>query len=471
MLAQFLVKILDPVYAPRDAKLVRCFWSPQFDAGYSRNEFVPMERLDKGVYRFGPIQWTAEGTFYFWIEEEGYETVFDYLVHRQNTPLGAWEFGHQKPEFYVRNRSVTSRDGDGINLEVFAVLSRLSDARDEIKAVQLTGQQKGLNLVPDPISVEVRQFESTILNPAGTGEDRLRMSRRTLTPKGKMYYLKSEGYPKLIGVYDPRAANRQADQAKKTPINYHLFFHPGTFHYGNVNYPWDYKYPDTIARYLFIEPRPYIGKAMAAQHEAGDNESVLVFPVGSATKWFQGLNSQSSVLRLIQEINYFIQRKAGVGIPLQPVGQLALSSFSASIAFVAQIVAESRGVLMARNILREVYCFDGFFPKEAAASEAAFFANATGWLRGDLNTRALRVYTQNSTWWNAFNQAVPGTPVATGPSGSSEAESASHSVFFAPTPFWSWYPMVLPAEGLYDNIHQLIPCWFLQHAMKLSRMR
>src|SRR5262245_45334294 len=139
MIAQFIVKVLDPAYAARDATLVRGFWAPEANAGYSRNDFIPLTRLATGVFRFGPVTWDDVGTFYFWVEEKGYQSVFDYLIHKKGQPLSSWEFGTGRPEFYVRNRDVTSSPGEGVNLEVFIVLSRLTDARTEVNVVQANG--------------------------------------------------------------------------------------------------------------------------------------------------------------------------------------------------------------------------------------------------------------------------------------------------------------------------------------------
>ncbi len=122
---------------------------------------------------------------------------------------------------------------------------------------------------------------------------------------------------------------------------------------------------------------------MVHQNIADLPKVFFVFPVGSPTQQMGNLNTQSSLLRLLQEINYWIQRMRGASFPLQPVGSTALSCFSARVRFLGSILMGPKNAPFYDKILKHIYVIDGVFAGARGKAETANFCNALKtWHRG-----------------------------------------------------------------------------------------
>ena len=173
-----------------------------------------------------------------------------------------------------------------------------------------------------------------------------------------MFYAKRVDTPQLLGIWVPQGVtvSRQrnnVDPATK-PLNFHVFYHPSP---GKLKgfYPFSFDYVDLICRYLFYFP--FLHKEMVNLHQAAAVNTIFVFPVGSARNWNGGLSGQSSVLRLLQEVAFFVQRMDRIPIPLQQVGKCAVSGFSAAGTFVNQAMTPENPHFD-EHVLREIYGFD-----------------------------------------------------------------------------------------------------------------
>jgi len=293
--------------------------------------------------------------------------------------------------------------------------------------------------------------------------------------------------PKLIAIYRPlRFGTHPAVDPHNSPLDYHLFFHPfipGTF---SPTYPFDVDYVDLIFRYLLaplstpagLNPS---GKQMVHQHEAVGQKAIFLFPVGSPKKQMGTLNTQANTLRLLQEVNYWIQRMDGVPFPLQPVGKFAMSCFSAGVRFLNAVLNGKRLPHFYDQILKEVYLFDPVFAPDirqsmttaeiAAAKRvarretAAFNRGLLRWWRTGQDNRSFRIYTQSSSYWDDLNGSTISPTLTIGPSNAKESEAARTTILFAPADnFWK---SIDPALD-YGFVHQLIPALFMEHAMSLN---
>lgn len=424
------------------------------------------------------------------VEHPGFfDAVQNMTLTQTGTPTLAFD-GAQA--LNVRNLHNHSRDGGGFNVEVFVVLGQLRDASGIVDGVKANPGPGRRALIVQPAPRDVVDFDGPILtpvdNPAGAPPAKSQLL--TASPRGKLFFAERTTPPRLIAIYDPVKKfpfvdNKNEGSPQAVPINYHLFFHPNIPATFTDPYPNSFSYIDLLDRYMLQPHKWDIGKAMVPQHTAAGEKCVFIFPVGGKTESFGNLNSQASVLRLLAEVNYFIQRMDGVPFPLQPVGDLALSGFSAGIRLVSSVLTQGRVERFNNRILRDVYCFDGVFATRDKSgkeivdtpSTLAFCAALRGWFRGGDQGRSLRVYSQSSIWLDQLKDAAPGTTIRNGRDGAREADSARSTILFTPSAFWDKAPAVIrdiavspnPTE-LFKSVHQFIPAFFMEHALKRSAM-
>lgn len=377
-----------------------------------------------------------------------------------------------------------SRDGGDFSLEIFFTLGQLRNARSAVEAVKNFPKNPRPIVAIDPGPHPVLDFIGpSVLDPAGKGWFQLRHAPKTgVTPVGKMLYAERVETPKLIGIWVPDgvAVTRQRNNVdpSKSPINFHVFYHPSPGVLSG-SYPFSFAFVDLISRYLFYFPRKH--KMMVNQQAAAGAKTVMVFPVGSPSGWYDKYGGQSSVLRLLQEVAFFLQRMHGIPIPLQPVGKCAVSGFSAGGSFVHQAIT-LENAFFDKNVLREVYAFDIRGPTPST------FAQTLGaWLRrnpgGD--PRKFRLYTTVDSWFSAHEGIDRTLTTVQGPAGARERTGPNFTAVFTPeSTFWNALNPAVPADGkpelqssyqifkpVFDDVHQLIPAIFLEHALRNSQFK
>jgi hypothetical protein len=392
-------------------------------------------------------------------------------------------------EFNTVKLGGNSRATGDFNLEVYFALGQLTDARP---AVQLVKNADSGILTLDPFTQPVIDFTGpTVVDPAATGGWNLLRQAPMLgvAPKGKMFYARRIHVPSLIAIWVPegvlvsRQRNDNVDPATK-PLNFHIFYHPSP---GKLkgSYPFSHFFIDLICRYLFYYPN--LHRQMVNQHTAAGVNSIFVFPVGDPKRWNGGLGDQNSLLRLLQEITFFVQRMALIPIPLQKVGRCAVSGFSASGRFVNQAM-QFQNAFFDKQVLREIYGFD------LRGVEAQTFANSLiAWrarnARKDSDPRKFRIYTTDSSWFSA-NRHVDRTATSfSGRAGSLESSGPNSSVVFLPVnPFWTSLNPEVTGDGKpspksaytafkpvfdknHDDVHQIMPVLFMEHALKNSQFK
>jgi hypothetical protein len=430
----------------------------------------------------------AADVFTISVDKAGFFTALQTvkIVRSATTPALIFTGAGQFQELNTLRVGGHSRDGVDFNLEIFFGLGHLRNARSSVEAVmRFRGNPRPIVAI-DPVTRPVLDFNgASVLDPAGKGWFQFRhVAMPRVTPVGKMLYAERVETPKLIGIWVPDgvAVTRQRSNVdpSKSPINFHVFYHPSP---GVLSgpYPFSFAYVDLISRYLFYFPKKH--KEMVNQQAAAGAKTVFVFPVGSPSGWYDKYGGQSSVLRLLQEVAFFLQRMHGIPIPLQPVGKCAISGFSAGGAFVNQALT-LENAFFDGNVLREIYAFD-----IRGATPTGFAQTLRSWLqrnRGrDADPRKFRLYTTVDAWFAAHEGIDPTAVPITGPAGSRERSGPNFTAMFTPeSAFWTALNPAVTGDGLpegpssyqvfnpvFDDVHQLFPALFLEHALRNSQFK
>jgi len=472
-----VIKVLKVDYSPLAAQTV----TAAFDGGAPAR--VPATKpagtfevmLPAGVTRI-TIHVANSG---FWDADQGF------TLNPGPTPTLSF-IGNQTVN--IRNVDAHTRGKDH-NVEVFVVLGQLRDA----------AKQPSIAATFNPLlpfkPQSVPSVATPILDPKGTGPATINATVSSITPGGKMFFAERVDAPKLIGIYRPaRFGIHPTENPQDSPLDYHLFFHPtikpDSFP-PSAPYPFDPStYLNLIVRYMFspllkapATPMPGIfdlidswGKQMIYQHEAAGQKAIFLFPVGGLTQQMGTLNSQANTLRLLQEVNYWIQRMDGVPFPLQPVGKLAMSCFSAGVRFLQPILNGRRIPSFHDRKLSEIYLFDPVFAanlhkgmtpeqkrralEDAAKERVAFNRGLVAWWRRGNSGRSFRLYTQSAAWRGDLHPFQV-SPTETLAAGARESEDAHSTILLSPPAFWK-------TIGSLSEVHQYIPAFFMEHAISLN---
>lgn len=376
-----------------------------------------------------------------------------------------------------------SRDGGGFSLEIYFALGQLRNARFEVEAVK-NGPKKISTI--DAVSMPVLDFTGlSVLDVGGKGwRQFIHQPIPSVVPTGRMLYAARVETPKLIGIWVPAGTTvtRQRDNTDpgKKPIDFHVFYHPSPGVLSGL-YPFSFAFVDLISRYLLLFRVKH--KGLVNQQTAAGAKTVLVFPVGDPAGWYGSYGGQASVLRLLQEVAFFVQRLHGIPIPLQPVGKCAVSGFSAGGQFVHQALIPQND-FFDKKVLREIYAFDirGVAPSTFARSLKAWRDRTAGL---DSDPRKFRLYTTDGSWFDANQDIDPSTNTVAGPAGGQERAGANTTIVHVPEfSFWRALDPEKTGDGLaappssyqifrpvFDDVHQMMPALFLEHALRNSQFK
>ncbi len=394
--------------------------------------------------------------------------------------------GDQKSR--VRNVDNHSRDGGDHSVEVIVVPGILRNANPRATEVAAAETKKHRNVFLTPRTLDILRFNDQLLSPQGSGST-FEHETKSIEPKGQFILLECIRPPKLVCIHVPQSMfdiykRRGNNDMRKVSIPYHVFFHPNTAHFEPKNYPFSHDYLDLVARYCTYAQVFNAGKAMINQHEIAEQEVVFVFPVGGRIDSFGDAQTQAGLLRLLQEVNYQLQRWLEVPYPLQDVGKVAISGFSAGITAVANVLGGKRVGLFHDELLREVYSFDGIFMTKNAdgafvqdvGATQSFINNVKSWLRNGEDDRAIRFYTQNRIFLDGLKDAIVNPTTTKGPKGSTEVFGDNGTLLHAPPGMWLGVEKdirkaaVNPGD-LSRSVHQFIPAGFMSHAIQMSKLK
>ena len=386
----------------------------------------------------------------------------------------------------VRNLDNHSRDSGDHSMEVVVVLGQLRDGAPAAKKVAADETAKGKNIFFDPRTLDIIHLADGVLVPKG-GTGVFNHTITSVTLAGTMLFAERISAPKMLAIYMPnrttKTLQRGNEEMQQVPIPYHVFFHPSTGHFAPTNYPFSHDYMDLIGRYVFYNQQWNLGKAMANQHEASGKKVVFVFPVGGRVTSFGNMNTQAGILRVLQEVNYFIQRMQGVPFPLQPLGKVGISGFSSGFRSVASVLGSRRVDVFHDKLLSEVYSFDGVFMTKDANKKDIVDVPATlntinaikAWLRGGARGRTIRIYSQSRIWLDQLRGSITNPTTVNGADNSMEVFGDSGTLLHTPSVMWRSVEPAIERIGvdvnqLQKSVHQFIPAMFMQHAIKMSKL-
>ncbi|CAN5179194.1 hypothetical protein BH09PSE6_BH09PSE6_13280 [soil metagenome] len=471
-----VVRTLDVNYATVDGAAATASFDGGAATAMTRVDAGALElAVDEGVKKIA-VSVTLDG--FFPVEQK-----LDLDADPGGTPTLALD-GRQV--LGVRNLDNHSRDGGDHSVEVVVVLGQLRNGSTRAQEVAEAEVAKKNNVFLSVRQLQIIDLEEQVLEAAGaTGT--FKHGVVDVTPTGGVLLIERIKPPKMILVYVPEVMQSKLSQGnqdlQKVPIAYHVFFHPSTGHFAPKNYPFSFDYLDLIARYAFYEQRFNAGKAMVNQHDLAGKQVVFVFPIGGRVDSFGDAGSQAGLLRLLQEINYVVQRAMLVPFPLQPVGKVAISGFSAGIETVAKILASPRIDLFHDELLSEVYSFDGMFMRLNADKKFFMDVEATNrfinhvksWLRNGEDDRIIRIYTQAQIFLNGLQGSIVNPTVVKGKRGATEVVGDNGTVLHTPPGTWLGMDADLADRcrspgDLSRTVHQMIPAMFMQHAIKFSKL-
>lgn len=291
------------------------------------------------------------------------------------------------------------------------------------------------------------------------------------------------GTPRLVAIWRPAAVDLKANQ----PVNFLVYFHP--FRPPKGPYPFDPDYVQVGQSYLG-NPRRTISHM--AQQGISAIGVVPIFPLDNPGLYEHVTATQ--VYRLIREVNFFLQMRAGAQLlsqwrVKQVVGKVAACCFSRSVIAVGSMLSQ-RGVDPPKAAefldqkLREVYALDPI-PEQASQ----FMASVVSWFRKGADGRRFRLYTEFDGWVDAFasrKSDLASGPVThsswqTGPGASSEewhGPDESFTFFHCNKDFVQPVVDIIHGGGAPSldadpgmQVHSFFPGYFLGHALRNSSLK
>ena len=278
-------------------------------------------------------------------------------------------------------------------------------------------------------------------------------------PNGKVFFAKAHSSsfptPQLVAVFVPTGL----DLKETVPV--HIFFTPYT-HIKKPPYPYGPDWNAMIDNYMVNK-----GKRFLQQHAASGRKCIFVFPVAPPKEYFQAIDSGSKLCHYLFELVYWLQRMNGLHKTSIPrLGRCAISGFSAGGNPLVSIMNTS----MNREFpeLMEVYGFD-------VANKDSFSSVSSRWWNN--GQRIVR-------WYNHYsNVKKPG--YAKDPpqmnAGALEYSGNNSTYLYTPLSFWetvckesgknndTTYECATLSRPVNDSeVHQMMPCIFMQHALKNS---
>ena len=215
------------------------------------------------------------------------------------------------------------------------------------------------------------------------------------------------------------------------------------------------------------------GKRFLSQHIASGKSCIFVFPLPAPQAYFANLQTAPSLRQFCLELVYYLRKARDMPSDLQPtLGTCALSGFSEGGRPLANVIGSS--VLgTAFPELEEIYLLDVMPPSGSSSDMGSYhrlLGLLNGWWASGKGKRKVRFYSQFYSFGASL--AVKGNFIRAN-AGAMEYQSNGTTCLYSPKHFWATISQeqtgTTPSPGYdLDNVHQLMPCMFLQHALKNS---
>lgn len=332
----------------------------------------------------------------------------------------------------------------------------------------------------------IESFTDLISTTDESDETLLTPYANTLTeldPDHDVFVLEREGnvHPKLLFVSWPRTLNPKLNEDLNTPIPYFIFIHPSlgqnmSAYYearaqkgreslksleDDAFYPygWDYLY------FIGVNNLFDFNKRIAYQVAASGKDVVSIIPILHETQGAGDLLNPAKMGNILASIQAF--QLSALGLISEEsenpqVGPVAIGAFSAGHIFVNNLLSKIQAnPALFEEQFQELYMFDA--PEGGVNS--TWVSLAQSWANKFGEDKTVRVYSQ----WvpsNAIKLLSKGQSVKTGKI-RVNAQNANRSVGIFPSLF---FKNALEMEALPDwqQVHQLIPGFFIADAMRMS---
>jgi hypothetical protein len=354
--------------------------------------------------------------------------------------------------------------GNSVICHVYsACLSLLRDA--------MPNREEHGNNAPPAYMYTVLSFDYDVLASGGAGLERFAAGRAVNVLSygdavGDLVFAKApsdSGKPEEFAVFVPRGLDLSA------PVPVHWFFSPST---GGKKLPYPYSDGDNSFNAMIHNYLIGGGKRFLSQHGAAGKDCVFVFPVPSPRTYFSNVQTASALRKACLEIVYFLRKSRGIETSFPALGTCALSGFSEGGRPLAAVIGSSP-TGNAFPELEELYLLDVMPPSGSSADTGSYhrlMGLLNGWWSCGKGKRKVRCYSQ----FYAFGLplAVRGQLSASN-GGALEYRAEGTTCLYTPKRFWAAVEQeqsgstTNPGYEL-DNVHQLMPCMFLQHALRNS---
>ena len=289
---------------------------------------------------------------------------------------------------------------------------------------------------------------------------------------GQLCYLMtpdSSARPRLAAVYVPSGIEWDK------PVPLVTFLTPYT-HKKAGNYPWSTDFNAMLDNYLING-----GKRLLAQVNSSGRKCVFVFPIPLPHGFYDAVHQAADMRRYLLEIVYWLQRKIGQQrLPQPALGRCAVAAFSAGGNAMRHLLQSAAGGGF--DELKEVYGLDVV---NAAGGYPAFRKALAAWWK---DGRRVRFYETDHAGnaWAGLGPSFKLQPSGNSVGGALEYQGKDATFAWLPTTFWqavwtedpSTERSVLghfppdgdhnPVQPIHDSVHQVIPAFFLQHALANS---
>jgi len=274
--------------------------------------------------------------------------------------------------------------------------------------------------------------------------------------------------PQLAAIYVPDGLDLTAPDPLPVPV--HIFFSPST---GGKTGPYPFSNGNGSFNSVFHNFLTSGGKRMINQHNSARRRCIFVFPLAPPSGYFDGIKNAARLRLYCLEAVHLARRLLGKRImPIARLARCALSAFSEGGRPMNDVLVSS----LAGNSfpeLKEIYCLDTVSPAGSttdAASYQTFVGTVSRW-QAAAEDRHVRIYTQSTAWDSVAPQLMKKGPDRTN---TGSKDYAAPSTTFVFTSFAFWQKVQSEPQGPpdpqygYGDIHQLMPCLFLQPALRNS---
>ena len=364
-----------------------------------------------------------------------------------------------------------NRDFGALSLEPAAAHDEMSVCLSLFRDAMPDRIDQGNN-PPPAYMYTLLAFGENVLASGGSGLERLaaNLAVNVLSfgpDQGELLFVKApadSALPQECAVFVPRGL----DLAEPVPI--HVFLSPST---GGKKLPYPYSDGDDSFNAMLHNYLIGGGKRFLSQHVASGKRCVFVFPLPSPKTYFTSMQTAQSLRKFCLELVYYLRRLRQLPIDLVPsLGPCALSGFSEGGRPLAAVIGSSPAGT-AFPELEELYLLDVMPPSGSSNDIGSYhrlMGLLNGWWANGKGQRKVRFYSQFYSF--GVPLAVRGT-LAQSNRGAVEFRGSGTTCLYSPKPFWTAIGQeqtdANPSPGYdFDNVHQLMPCLFLQHALRNS---